>query len=110
MHRLDRPLRNVGSLSKDVACSDVVARWLIDDDCWVLEHVHRLFHYVFSPNQGLKPVIPTELQQWFQERLLKLPTDTVLGRIPEWHLMRRDQFLEELEVAKRDYRKTHPTT
>jgi serine/threonine protein kinase len=91
-----------GTLPSGVKCDQVLARWLQDDDCWVLEHVYRLFHFVFStensPSQGLSK----ELQSWFQSQLNQLPVETLLGGIPEWHSMDRDRFLELLETAKRD--------
>ena len=98
-----------GNLIGNLSCRDVISRWLCDDDCWVIDHIHRLFYMIFGKNSGLTERVPlgdkhltNELKAWGNDQLDKLPTDCLLHRIPKWHLTSRDEFLGKLEHAKRD--------
>ena len=64
---------------------------------------------IFGKKSGLSERLPfgdkaliKEFEAWGSDHLEKLPTGAVLQRIPQWHLMARDEFLEKLEHAKRE--------
>lgn len=60
-----------------------------DEDAWVLDHVHRLFHQLHK--DGHKPEdVP----------LMKVPVSGLLGRDPQWYVVNRREFLLALEERR----------
>ncbi len=66
-----------------------IARWLIDDDCWVLEHVYRLFH-------NLKPSERDGFLAKGVSPLFEQPANDT-----PWYEQHREQFLKLIEKNKR---------
>jgi hypothetical protein len=63
--------------------------WLKDEDCWVLEHVYRLFRQLDDGGVNVKPML---------ERGVSRLMDG--GR--EWYTMPREKFLRHIEERKEE--------
>jgi hypothetical protein len=73
-----------------------IAKWVVDDDCWVLEHVFRLFHTtrdapITETKQGRKvSVNPNTLAK----------KSKLLLNVKDWHRLDRETFLSTIEKEK----------
>ena len=87
-----------------------VLRWLADDDCWVLEHMYRLFH---KPVHSLSKIndddcnrsdpMKDELIAWMKERFVNLNPKSLLKKIGTgWHMSDREKFLANLERCREE--------
>jgi hypothetical protein len=65
-----------------------LAAWLQDEDCWVLEHVHRFY-------SELKDVASEE-----GARLLSGQVSPLIRDAPDWPTWDRGRFLRHIEVRK----------
>ncbi len=102
-----------GRFSDSVTVEEVVTRLLNNDDAWVVDHLHRLLHFVYSAafeQQFAKEFL--EIRKRFDDLLKGLkseellgwikPFERVAGRSMNWYQMERGTFLEKLEEAKRE--------
>jgi hypothetical protein len=64
-----------------------ISRWLLDEDCWVLEHVFRFFSALFK--RGIDC-------SW----LLSQPTSPLLAGMPNWFERDRLDFMRHIERQK----------
>lgn len=79
-----------------------IKRWLRDNDCWVLEHMFRLFQKLKAQRDG--PAI-AELDGWMRKTFSEVQqeTDSLLHRVgPRWHELSRHKFLITLEKCRRE--------
>jgi hypothetical protein len=67
------------------AFEDQILYWLNDEDCWVLEHVYRLFN---------------RLDQKTVDDLLPAQVSPLLEGEPQWYRMEREAFLLHIEERK----------
>src|SRR5262249_12259457 len=64
--------------------------WLShEDDCWVLEHLYRLFS-----------AHPSEYVHFSKQGLLPLRESRLLRGVPRWYTLERGEFLRRLEARK----------
>ena len=68
-----------------------IARWVADDDCWVLEHVFRLFKWSDADGNGYGP------------RFLENGPANLLEGLParNWRELARGDFLRHIEERRR---------
>jgi hypothetical protein len=66
---------------------DEVRYWLHDTDCWVLEHVFRLFHTLEKRGVNLKWLLPKQ-------------SPPLLEGQPQWYRLDREPFLRHIEQQK----------
>ncbi len=87
------------------AWTSVIEHWLKDSDCWVLEHVFRLFSVLVSIKSP-----SVELDQWLKDRNETFKSyphcllTIVQSHFPDqpWYNLERATFLEYIERAKVD--------
>lgn len=79
-----------------------IVRWLQDDDCWVLEHMFRLFRKLAVQT---KSGTISGLSSWMTETLRASQKDkaSLLSRIGSgWYELTRHPFLSKLEKCRRE--------
>jgi hypothetical protein len=64
-----------------------IKAWLRDEDCWVLEHVYRLFQQLDRQGDDYTPLLADGVSRLFESN-------------PEWYRMERGDFLRSIEAAK----------
>jgi hypothetical protein len=70
--------------------------WVADEDCWVLEHVHRYFHTLAArDNQALRDASTAALAA-HGSRLCE--------GLDAWWLEKRENFLTHVEASKQRLR------
>jgi len=66
-----------------------IKTWLRDEDCWVLEHVYRLFRQLDRQgDDDFQPLLADGVSRLFEGT-------------PEWYRLERGEFLRWIETAKR---------
>jgi hypothetical protein len=87
-------ITNVGGSMRDRLVADFnqeISSWLLDEDCWVLEHVFRLISNLRKRN--------IEIAQ-----LLSSGVSPLLERTPGWFELDRETFLLQIERRKIELR------
>jgi hypothetical protein len=64
-----------------------IRRWLRDEDCWVLEHVFRLFQALHNRHVDFKWLVSEGVSPLFADN-------------PAWYMLDREAFLRHIEVRK----------
>jgi hypothetical protein len=64
-----------------------IRHWLTAEDCWVLEHVHHLFHVLDARRIDVKPWLRSDVSRLFEGEL-------------EWYRLPREAFLKHIERRK----------
>jgi len=72
--------------------------WVEDEDCWVLEHVHRLFKVAFDRGFEIREVIDEGTVQVDPRELIA--NSRLLRECPEWFQLDRNKFLRHIESQK----------
>jgi hypothetical protein len=68
----------------------VIQYWLSkEDDCWVLDHVFRLFHTLHKRGVDATSLFPSESEM-----------SPLLAGAPNWYQLERDEFLRHIEGVK----------
>jgi hypothetical protein len=65
-----------------------IRRWLQDDDCWVLDHVHRYFHTLHGRGVDVGPFTGSQISPLF-------------AGLDRWWEKPRTNFLEHIERTKK---------
>jgi TIR domain len=88
---LDRPVRRRAQLLADSEYGKIMARWVADDDCWVLEHIFRLFKW--DDREGGACC----------EMFLGMGRSNLLEGLPlnNWRNLERETFLSHIEQRRR---------
>jgi hypothetical protein len=66
-----------------------IRAWLVDEDCWVLEHVYRYFHALHLRNANV-------------ERFMSGPRSPLVAGLDKWWTHDRETFLEHIETKKEE--------
>ena len=66
-----------------------IRRWLVDEDCWVLEHVYRYFHALHLRNANL-------------DGFMSGPRSPLVAGLDKWWTQDRETFLEHIETKKEE--------
>jgi hypothetical protein len=64
-----------------------IKTWLRDEDCWVLEHVYRLFRQLDQQGDDYTPLLADGVSRLFSSNA-------------EWYRLERGDFLRSIEAAK----------
>ncbi len=64
-----------------------IKAWLKDEDCWVLEHIYRLFRQLDERGDDYQPLWTDGVSRLFEN-------------CPNWYRMKRADFLRSIEAAK----------
>ena len=70
-----------------------ILTWLMDEDCWVLEHIYRYFNSLYKRNANI-------------DRFTRAERSPLLAGLEEWWKADRETFLEHIEAAKEISRQT----
>jgi hypothetical protein len=72
--------------------NEQIRYWLLDEDCWVLEHIFRFFSTLHRKHVNVEPLLSAGVSRLFDDA-------------PGWyHRFDRGQFLRHIEAAKRRIR------
>jgi len=72
--------------------NEQIRYWLRDEDCWVLEHVFRLFSTLHRKHDNVAPLLSSGVSRLFEDKLFEDE--------PRWYVLDRGQFLCQIEAAK----------
>jgi hypothetical protein len=72
--------------------TDILKYWLNDSDCWVLDHLHRLYNNLYV-NETMDPLIQDILDS-NNNKLFNIDNNT------SWYHLSRDEFLLHIEKIK----------
>ncbi len=92
--------RDRDRLALETAFSQEISRWISDEDCWVLEHVHRYMHTLHQRGQN-RPAengAPNGVGSHF----VSAQASRLAVHLGEWWAVDRQTFLSEIETAKRN--------
>jgi hypothetical protein len=83
---------NKRRLEIEAALANEIAAWVADEDCWVLEHVHRYFHTLaLRDNGGLRDAGTAALASHGSR---------LCHGLDAWWLEKREDFLTYIEASK----------
>jgi hypothetical protein len=66
-----------------------IRSWLVDEDCWVLEHVYRYFHALHLRNANV-------------DGFMSGPQSPLVAGLDKWWAQDRETFLEHIEAKKEE--------
>ena len=66
-----------------------IRRWLVDEDCWVLEHVYRYFHALHLRNANV-------------DGFMSGPQSPLVAGLDKWWAQDRETFHEHIETQKEE--------
>jgi hypothetical protein len=76
-----------------------IRRWLVDEDCWVLEHVYRYFHALHQRARNEKKDAECLVSASIG-RFMSGPQSPLTAGLDEWWAQDRATFLEHIETQK----------
>ena len=66
-----------------------IRRWLVDEDCWVLEHVYRYFHALHLRNANV-------------DGFMNGPQSPLVAGLDKWWAQDRETFHKHIETQKEE--------